>query len=224
MGQLVRQWIPFTIAIIVALVVLLSPKTLTFNYRGQRTPLQHILIDWAIIVASFTLVLGLWNISRIHLKKAFRRRNFDSLSSILLILCALGTFAIAIASSPLPFFKSISEPANDLLQFIFDYIISPVGASLAALVAFTLAVAVFRLLRAKRSNWETFLGAIFVVTVSIVLLTAIPLALIDTTGFSLIRHVFVDVVGMAGMRGLLLGIVLGTAITALRFLWPRSES
>jgi hypothetical protein len=38
------------------------------------------------------------------------------------------------------------------------------------------------------------------------------------TQLAYIRHEIVEVLGMAGMRGLLLGVVLGTVITAIRVL------
>jgi hypothetical protein len=205
MGHLVRQWIPFLIAIITALTVLLGyllpPDTLVFDYRGQRTPLPHILVEWAVIVGSFAFILGAWNILRVHIKKIFHPRQGGAYS-LFLVLAALGALVASFAS-----------------PWVFNYVISPIGASLAALVVFTLSLAAFRLLRVRRSP-----GAIgFVVVVAAVLLTSVPLAGLAPELFSGVRHWVVSVFGMAGMRGLLLGVVLGTAITALRFLWPRRE-
>ncbi|MFN2269370.1 MAG: hypothetical protein ACK2US_00945 [Anaerolineae bacterium] len=219
MRHIVRQWIPFLFAIGTTLIVLLGyifPNALAFNYRGQRTPAQHILAEWAVIVASFAFVLGLWNMGRVQIAKAFRRRRIESL---LFVFAALATLLLwlAVIFSPDP---EVSDLAGQAVQGVFDYIISPVGASLAALVVVALTLAAFRLLRARRSA-----GAIlFMLVVAAVLLTSIPLAGLEPGLFSSVRHWIVNVFGMAGMRGLLLGVVLGTAITALRFLWPRSDS
>jgi hypothetical protein len=105
------------------------------------------------------------------------------------------------------------------VQGVYNYVISPIGASLAALIVVALALAAFRLLRVRRSVWTIVFGLVVIVT----LLTTVPLAGLDPGLFSGIRHWVIDVFGMAGMRGLLLGVVLGTALTALRFLWPRRE-
>jgi type IV secretory pathway VirB2 component (pilin) len=221
MRHIVRQWIPFFFAIGTALIVLLGyifPNVLVFNYRGQRTPVQHILAEWAVIVASFAFVLGLWNISRVHITKAFRRRRIESL---LFVFSALATLLLwlAVIFSP---DQAVSEMAGQAVQGVFDYVISPVGASLAALVVVALALTAFRLLRARRSWWMI----VFIPVVIIVLLTSVPLTNLEPVPglFSEIRRWVINVFGMAGMRGLLLGVVLGTAITALRFLWPRSDS
>jgi type IV secretory pathway VirB2 component (pilin) len=218
MGHIVRQWIPFLIAATVATIVLLGymfPDALAFDYRGQRTPVQHILAEWAVIVGSFALLLGLWNIGRLHVKKAFSQRKIESLFFLFAALATLLLWLVAIFSPT----QAVSELAEGAVQGVYDYIISPVGASLAALVVVSLALAAFRLLRARRSAWTIVFGLVVVAT----LLTTIPLAGLDPNLFSDIRHWVVNVFGMAGMRGLLLGVVLGTAITALRFLWPRRE-
>jgi hypothetical protein len=218
MGHLVRQWIPFLIAIITALIVLLGyvfPNALAFTYHGQRTPVQHILAEWAVIVGSFALLLGLWNIGRVHVKKAFRQRKIESL---FFLFAALATLLLWLAAifSPAP---AVSELAAGAVQGVYSYVISPIGASLAALVVVALTMAAFRLLRVRRSVWAIVFGSAAIVT----LLTTVPLAGLDPGLFSSIRNWVVNVFGMAGMRGLLLGVVLGTAITALRFLWPRRE-
>jgi type IV secretory pathway VirB2 component (pilin) len=218
MGHLVRQWIPFLIAAIVATIVLLGymfPGALAFDYHGQRTPVQHILAEWAVIVGSFALLLGLWNISHVHIKKAFRQRKIESL---FFLFAALGTLLLWLAAilSPAP---AVSELAAGAVQSVYTYLISPVGASLAALIVVALALAAFRLLRARRSVW----AILFVAVVIITLLTTIPLAGLDPGLLSGIRYWVINVFGMAGMRGLLLGVVLGIALTALRYLWPRRE-
>ncbi len=218
MGHLVRQWIPFLIAAIVAATVLLGymfPDALAFDYRGQRTPVQHILAEWAVIVGSFALLLGLWNIGRVHVKKAFRQRKIESLFFLFAALATLLLWLVAVFSPA----QAVSELAEGAVQSVYNYIISPVGASLAALIVVALALAAFRLRRARRGVWAFVFGLVVIVT----LLTTVPLAGLDPGLFSGVRHWVINVFGMAGMRGLLLGVVLGTAVTALRFLWPRRE-
>ena len=95
---------------------------------------------------------------------------------------------------------------------VFDYVLSPLGASLAALVAFTLALAAFRLLRVRRGA----ASVLFLLIVVIVLLGSAPFT--GLTWLADVRDWIINVPGMAGMRGLLLGVALGTVITALRIL------
>ncbi|MFL7793642.1 MAG: hypothetical protein AB8I69_15985 [Anaerolineae bacterium] len=219
MRHIVRQWIPFLFAIGTTLIVLLGyvfPNELSFKYRGQQTPVQHILAEWAVIVASFAFVLGLWNIGRVQISKAFRKRRIESLVFVFAALATLLLWLAVIFSPD----QAVSDMAGQAVQGVFDYIISPVGASLAALVVVALTLTAFRMLRVRRSWWMI----VFIPVVAIVLLTSVPPAGLEPELFSSIRHWVINVFGMAGMRGLLLGVVLGTAITALRFLWPRSDS
>ena len=89
-------------------------------------------------------------------------------------------------------------------------------------MVFTLALAAFRLLRARPSPATV----LFLAIVAIVLLGTTPFVGLEQLAD--VRDWIVNVPGMAGMRGLLLGVALGTVITALRvFLTidqPYSES
>jgi hypothetical protein len=112
-------------------------------------------------------------------------------------------------------------PSGTLTQQMFDYVIGPLGASLAGLVVFTLTLAAFRLLRVRRS-----VGAVlFVLIVAVVLLGSTPF--VGLEWLADIRDWIINVPGLAGGRGLLLGVALGTVITALRVLMgsdrPHSE-
>ena len=222
MSSLVKKWIPILIATITGLVVLfgyLFPNRLLTFYRGRVTELRDVLVEWAVIVAAFAFVLGMVNILRVHVRRLFERGSGRVYSLVLLFAMVV---ALALTMIPLLPDNAVTQNLPDLGQALFDYLISPLGASLAALVVFTLVLAALRLLRARRR-----LGAvIFLVIVVVILLGSTPL-----TGLGWlagVREWIINVPGMAGMRGLLLGVVLGTVITALRVLLgserPYSES
>lgn len=216
MDRLVRSWIPAFIAIAAGLLVLLSslfPGALTFSYRGRPTNLRDILVEWAVIVASFSFLLGLLNLLRVHSARV-RRRQGGGFHSLVLLLAAVVSAILSLLS----IFGGMAEQAAG---WLFDYVISPLGASLAALVVFTLAMAAFRLLHVRRD--EKARAAVFVFVVAVVLLSSPPPILLERGGgLSVVglRDWIVSVFGLAGMRGVLLGIALGTVITALRVLWP----
>jgi succinate-acetate transporter protein len=209
MSSLVKKWIPVLIATTTGLVVLsgyLFPNRLLTYHRGRVIELRDVLVEWAVIVAAFAFLLGIFNILRVHGGRAFRRRQGWFYSLVLL-------FAMLVAWVPPILPSNISiQRTLDLNRAILNYAIGPLGASLAALLVFTLALAAFRLLRARRSMGAVF----FLLIVAVVLLGSAPL-----TGMELLADVrdwIVSVPGMAGMRGLLLGVALGTVITALRVL------
>jgi hypothetical protein len=193
MGRLIKQWFPVLIATVTGLVVLagyLIPSPSLIFYRDR-------LVEWAVIVAAFAFILGLFNILRVHGERAFRLRQ-DWPYSLVLLLAALVAWVPPV----------LYGPSGTLTQQMLDYVISPLGASLAALLVFTLALAAFRLLRARRSV-EVVL---FILIVAVVLLGNAPF--IGLEWLADVRDWIINVPGMAGVRGLLLGVALGTVITA----------
>ena len=198
MDRLVRHWIPSSIAIIVFLLVLLG-----YALPGALPGLHHLLIEWAAIVAAFAFLLGVFNAFRTHVRRLPRLREGGVHSLVFLVAASISLML------------SLAGPENEMAQWTVSHVIGPIGSSLGALVLFTLILAAFRLLRTRSS--EKAKSIVFILVVAVVLLGGIlaPLAVV--------RDWVVDVLGMAGMRGLLLGVALGTMVTALRILWPRGE-
>lgn len=197
MKRVVRKWIPTVIAVATGLLTLagyLFPGTFLGSYRDQ-------LIEWAIIVGGFAFILGLLNVLSVHGKRVFNRRK-GWVYSLALLLAALATWIPPV----------MQGPSRQASQQVFDTIIAPVGASLAALLVFTLTLAAFRLVRNRRSPWSL----LFIGVVALTLLGSTPIQ-----GFewlSEVRTWLVRVPGMAGIRGLLLGVALGIVVTGLRVL------
>lgn len=207
MSRIVKKWIPILIAITTGLVVLsryLFPNRLLVYYRGRVTEWGDVLVEWAVIIAGFAILLGAFNILRVHGRRILRRRQGWFHSLVLLF-----SLMIAITPAVLPPDNPIQKAYN-LDRLMMKYVIGPLGASLGALLVFTLTLAAFRLLRARRS-----IGAAgFVAIVVALLLGSTPLIGLELLAD--IRDWIIHVPGMAGMRGLLLGVALGTIITALR--------
>jgi len=198
MRRLVKQWIPTLVAIITGLVVLagtLIPNPFLTYYRDR-------LIEWAVIVAAFAFILGLFNVLRVHGRRAARFRQ-GWFYSLVLLLAALVAWIPLAPPVDIPLLKTLDHVT-------FDYVISPLGASLAALMVFTLTLAAFRLLRMRRSVGAAF----FVLIVVVVLLGSVPFVGLER--LAEMRYWIINVPGMAGMRGLLLGVALGMVVTALR--------
>lgn len=212
--RLIRKYIPTLIAIGTGALVLLG-------YLVPAQPLTGIrdrMVEWAAIVAAFAFLLGLLNVLHVHGWRVFRSRQGKFYSLTLLATAAI--------SATVTILQRLSgNRTHDWTQWMLKYLLNPLGASLAALVAFTLALAAFRLLRARRS-----MEAIGFTLVAIAaLVTSTPFVGSEHLPFfGSIREWLVNVFAMTGMRGLLLGVALGTLITALRVLLgvdrPHSES
>jgi type IV secretory pathway VirB2 component (pilin) len=171
---------------------------------GPFSGIQSVLLQWAIILAAFALLLGIINLVLVHLKK-IRTKQPGSIYSIVLLLSLVLTVIVV----------SISGPTGFWSLWIFNTFQVPVEVSLLAVLAIVLVYAGARLLR-RRPKWYTVL---FIVTALVVLLGSAPLFMLGEFGpLSALRAWLSQVPAIAGARGLLLGVALGTIATGLRIL------
>ena len=193
---MIKKWLPVFVAAVAGVVVLLGyllPGTLAGALRDR-------FVEWAIILVAFAFLLGLLNILRVHGARVARTRRGWFNSLILMI-------TVLVAAIP-----ALMGPLARSNQWLIQYILAPLGAAVAGLMVFTLAFAAFRMLRVRRSLWTI----LFLLIVAVGLLGSVPL--VGLQGLSDLRDWLVAVPGMAGTRGLLLGVSLGTVVMALRVL------
>jgi hypothetical protein len=197
----VKKILPITNAIIaIASGVLVLLGYFFPAVRG----IQSILIGWAIILAAFALLLGIFNLAMVHWKKVGSEEP-GSVYSIVLLISLILTIIIV----------SISGPTGSWSLWVFNTFQVPVEISLLAVLAVILVYAGARLL-SRRPKWNTIL---FLVTVLVVLLGSVPLFFFgEITPLNVVRGWLAQVPAVAGARGLLLGVALGTVATGLRIL------
>ncbi len=191
--------IPATvIAIVVGLIVL----TDLFITQGSST-IGTLLISWTAIVTAFALLLGFINVIGVHWNRIYTKKN-GSIYSVILLISLGGTLLVGFISG---------GPNSASSQFIFDYILQPLEATFFALLAIFIATAAYRAFRIH--NLETFFFVLFAV---IVLLGQVPLGIYLWAEFPVIKDWILQVPTLAGVRGILLGVALGTIATGLRIL------
>ena len=197
-----KKILPITnaiIAVISGLFVLLG-----YFFPGVFGGIQSVLIGWAIILAAFALLLGIFNLAMVHWKKTGSEER-GSVYSIVLLISLFLTIIVA----------SLSGPTGSWSLWIFNTFQVPVEVSLLAVLAVVLVYAGARLL-SRRPKWNTIL---FLATVLLVLLGSVPLYFIgEITPLTAVRGWLAQVPAIAGARGLLLGVALGTVATGLRIL------
>lgn len=214
MSRLIKVWIPTAIAVIAGAAALIG-----YVVPAARW-LTASLTEWAVIVAAFALMAGIVNVLHVHVGRLAHAKR-GSLYSVVLLLAAAASFApFVLEMVPVRGLESVQTSSS----WVFKYVIRPTAASLGAVLAFTLALAGFRLLRG-RANAQT---ALFAAIAAVVLLGSSPLVLVDELPLSSVREWLVGVLALAGTRGLLLGVAIGTMVTGLRILMgadrPHSES
>jgi hypothetical protein len=189
-----------------ALIAIISGSLVLLGYffPGVFGGIQSVLIGWAIILAAFALLLGIFNLGLVHWKK-IGTDGSNSIYSIVLLISLIITMIIV----------GFSGPAGSWSLWIFNTFQVPVEISLLAILAVILVYAAARLV-SRRSKWYTVL---FLVTVLIVLLGSVPLFFLgEIESLTAVRGWLAQVPAVAGARGLLLGVALGTVATGLRIL------
>jgi len=187
------------VAVVSGLLVLLG-----YFFPGVFGGLQSMLIGWAIILAAFALLLGIFNLGMVHWKK-IGKDGSGSIYSIVLLISLAVTIVLA----------GLNGPTGTLSLWIFNTFQVPVEISLLAILAVVLVYAAARLVL-RRPSWYTIL---FLVTVVVVLLGSVPLFFLgEVAVLTSVRGWLAQVPAVAGARGLLLGVALGTVATGLRIL------
>jgi len=205
---ILRRTLPTALAIAVGLfvlVALLLPVPLL-------STIGTYFIDCAVIIAAFALFLGLLNVVRVHLCHIRERTKTWPYSVLLLValfivlLIGLVTLTPSQADQSQP-----SGPSHPALQWIYTNVMAPLQATFGALLAFLTLAAAYRLARIRDAA-------------SVVLLVVTLLVLAGQASFGLLpvlpqlRDWILDVPALAGMRGILLGVALGTVLTGIRLL------
>jgi hypothetical protein len=187
--------IPTAIAIAVGLVVLLD----YFFTLPLLDRVGEAFRQWTIILTAFALLLGLINLVQVHLARIMRRHEASAGYSVIVVITAACVIVIGM------WFMLPSAP----MTWIFDNVYVPLQGAFFALVAFFLATAAYRALRAR--NLET---TWMLIAALVVFLGQTPLLGILADA----REWVLNVPSTAGVRGILIGVALGTIATALRLL------
>lgn len=192
-----RPSLPASVMIVSGLCVLVGQAFA----EGWLRELSEEFIRWATILFAFALILGLLNLTQIHVQRIRQRAESWPYSLILLGTAGLTLLAGAQSASGLT------------LQWLFRYVQAPLHATLLSLVVFFIFSASWRAFRTR--NIGVF---IMLITAVIVLLGQIPLSESFGLEFVQFQQWVVNVPGMAGQRGILLGVALGAVLTGLRLL------
>jgi hypothetical protein len=166
--------------------------------------LSNSFLVWAAIIAAFAMILGIANVVAVHYQRIVKTENGWPYSVALLV-----TMATVVLFGILPGGGGLN---NVVVDWIFDYVYLPLSATIFSLLAFFVATAAFRALRIRTpGSWA------MIATGAIVLLGQIPLALTLPVLPDLSQWIL-DVPAMAGVRGILIGVGLGTITMGLRVL------
>lgn len=175
--------------------------------------LRTMIIDWAAILASFVTLVAIFGLVGTHWSKLRTKRNPDHYSIFVLI-----GFVAALALGVVAYVTKNMD-MKTYFQYLVTKVQVPVETSLMALLAVTMTLAGMRLLGRKRG----LLPFVFWISVLVFLLLNSGL-LSGQVGVQWIDSLLgglrsaLQLLPVAGGRGILLGIALGSLLAGLRII------
>jgi hypothetical protein len=163
--------------------------------------LGRFFVESVVIVVAFALLLGLVNVVVVHLRRILKRDE-GWYYSIALVSVALIVIVAGIPGSD-----------SSVVAWIFDNVQFPLQASTFSLLAFFVATAAYRGLRLRSLE-----SIAFVVTAVVVLIGQVPVGRYLSESLPQIKDWILNVPSTAGMRGIIIGVALGTIATGVRVL------
>lgn len=189
------------IAAVAGLIVLLGYFFPVPGIAAIRTPL----LDWAVTLSGVAGLVAILNlVFGVHWKRLHENHPRKAYSAVLIL-----SFVLTIAAG------IYLDPASDGFQKLVTRVQVPIESSLMAVLAITLVYASLKMLQRQR-NW---MGLIFFLSV-VLFLVLNSGVLAFTTENPLLRDLLsaFHQVPVAGARGMLLGIALGSLATGIRIL------
>lgn len=165
--------------------------------------LRRIFLDWGVILAGVILIVGVINLSLVHIRK-IKAVEKNKAQSLVLIVALLVTAAIAL------FFG----PASQWSVWIFQYFLLPVETSLVGLLVVILIYALARMFYRGFS----MIHLVFAGTAVLILAASAILAWSSMPLVTELRDWIIQVWALGGARAILLGVALGIVATGLRIL------
>lgn len=205
---------PFTtaIAMSVGLVVLLGYFFGT-NAAGEPTTLGWIrdfFLRGAVLLAAMALLVGVANLASVHAAKI--RTKKEAGYSLILLVAMFTTILVGLVDIVRMYLSG--SPNFTWIQWVFTHIQLPVETSLMAILAVSLTYAAARLLGRRM----TIFSVLFTLVLLLLLLGAVPQFYAKVPMLADMRNWIINVPAVAGGRGILLGVALGTIATGIRIL------
>ncbi len=188
------------VAIVVGVLVLLG----YILPIPELVSLRSLLLGWAVILVALASVVGIVNLFFVHWHKATRKTDRDLYSAVFLV-----AFLLTVAAGV------ILGPTDPNFQQAVMSIQVPIESTLTAILAIVLAYVSLRLLQRRRGT----LSILFMFSAVLFLLLGSGL-LSSVETISPIKEIvaLLNLLPVAGSRGILLGIALGSLTAGLRIL------
>ena len=198
--RIIKTTILVTIAILSGLLVLIG----YFIEIPILLALRALVLQWAVFLAAVAFFVGIINLTRVHWERVSENHP-DKAYSIVLIISLVSTLIIV----------GFNGPTSSISLWIFNFILVPIESSLLAILVVILVSAAVRMIF-RRNN---LISSIFIATVLIILFGALTFRGFHIPGLGELNSWIKQIPAIAGARGILLGVALGSIATGLRILF-----
>ena len=175
----------------------------------------EMLLEWLRIIGAFAMILGVASLFRSNWDK-IRRRQHDYGYAIVTLVCFVVMVYVGIIhpSGEQTVWQRLWDPEDGpAFQWLFSNVMVPLDATMFSLLAFFIASAAYRTFRARTPE-----ATILLVSAIIVMLGRVPIGELISTRMPDVYEWFMMVPTVAGKRGILFGVALGSIATSLRII------
>lgn len=201
-----RREVPMAITFLVGLIIVMNNFVTLKIGNWTLKQFSTDLTGWATIILAFATFLATINLFRAHGQKISRQKSGWINSLVLLVslvvVAALGIWGQITTGKPMPFFTKI-----------FDYVITPLGNAMFAILAFYIASAAYRAFRVRSTE-----ATVLLVAAVILMLGRAPIGELVWSKFPVIADWLMNVPNNAGQRGIMIGASIGAIATSVRIL------
>lgn len=201
-----RREVPMAITFIVGLIIIMNNFVKIKLGGFELAVFAKDITGWATIILAFATFLASVNLFRSHGQKISRQKagwvNSLVLLASLLLVAGLGIYGQLTTGKPVALFSKI-----------FDFVITPLGNAMFAILAFYIASAAYRAFRVRSAE-----ATVLLVSAVILMLGRAPIGELIWNKFPVIADWLMTVPNNAGQRGIMIGASIGAIATSVRIL------
>jgi hypothetical protein len=204
-----RSPVAASVAIAFGLIVLLGYLVPTgFPGAEMVRNIRSILVGWAVILAGVAALVGVMSLFLTHIARMTAKKNPDLYSSLVVV-----AFVLSVVFG---LYEYLAMPAAPQFQKVVLAVQLPVEAAMMGLLVITLTFASVRLFQRRKG----LMAGVFVVSAVFFLLVGSGLlSPLRQMGVLAALFDFFQYLPIAGGRGILIGIALGSLTAGLRVLF-----
>ncbi|MGI6162773.1 MAG: hypothetical protein ACOYEQ_02445 [Bacillota bacterium] len=193
-----KQQLPVLVGAIAGIIVILA---VYFPVAPLQAASKEVL-RWQVVVTAFSLVLGIANISRIHIKRVTKKESTSGYSLMLLVVM-YGALILGLTYGA----------QSSQYRFVWDNVYSALNATWYSTTAFYMMSSAWRGFRVRSVQAGVLMGSAI-----LVMLSKVGIGQLIWSQIPVIGNWIMAVPNTAGMRGIVIGSCLGAVGVSLRIM------